>query len=496
MVQRLAAGLRHLGLKKSECVALMSRNDVCYYIFADAVVLAGGIFIGLPFESKVAELEGHLKAADVKWIFAEPRLLEQAHAAFAAVGLLESHVLAFDAAELYSGVEDSFSALLRTEEPSTKEQFDASIGGEQTCFRFLTSGSTGTPKAAEISHACSIARIQQSSKVIPGGDVRQLQVIAMYHATGVLTHVRAVTGRVVAYITAKPDAATTIDYVEKYGITDMILHPRLAEDLAEVVQSGARDKQALRSFRGARIGGSLCRDSTVKALKAVLRDDAHVTISYGSTEAWTLASLVPRMTYVADHVGGQMPDIEVIVVDPETLEEVGVNKEGEICARGPTVFSGYANNPEATKTTFVTRKDGVWFRTGDKGVFSSVHQQLRITGRYKEIFKVGSEEVAPAEVEAELLKHPALTDTTVTSTDGRRKVGDLEVMAYVVSKDDTLSAQDVVDFVASRVSAWKAPTGGVTFCDGIPRTAHGKIDRKALSNASVQERSARYLSVA
>ena len=495
MVQRLAAGLQASGLAKSECVALMSRNDVCYYILADAVILAGGVFIGLPPDSKLVELEGHVKAADVKWIFAEPRLLQQAQSAFTSLGLLESHVFLFDAANPAGGSRQSFSSLLQTEGPSSKEQFDSAHGGDQACFRFLTSGSTGTPKAAEISHACSIARVQQSNKVIPGSDIRQLQIIAMYHATGVLTHVRAVTGHVVAYISAKPEAALSIDYIEKYSVTDMTLHPRFAEDLAEVVRSGARKKEALKSFRRARIGGSLCRNDTVQAFRSVMPDDVVVAVSYGSTEAWTLSGLTGGMTYVPDHVGGRLPGTEVIIVDPETLQEVPADIDGEVFARGPLVFSGYVNNPEANKATFVERKDGVWFRTGDKGHFSSKYHQLRITGRYKEIFKVGSEEVAPSEVEAELLKHPALTDATVTCTDGRRKKGDLEVLAYVVSKDDQLSAQDIVDFVASRVSAWKAPTGGVTFCDRIPRTAYGKIDRKALANEKIQERSAKHLSI-
>lgn len=161
------------------------------------------------------------------------------------------------------------------------------------------------------------------------------------------------------------------------------------------------------------------------------------------------------------------------------------------------MFTGYVNNEEATKKALVKIGAHTWLRTGDRGHWSSSLQQLAITGRYKETFKVGTEEVAPEEVEAELLKRPGISDVALTSTDARPGKGGLEPLAYVVAPDKSISAQEIVDHIADRIASYKAPTGGVVFCDSIPRTSFGKIQRAKLNalmeKVDVEQRSARFL---
>jgi acyl-coenzyme A synthetase/AMP-(fatty) acid ligase len=137
---------------------------------------------------------------------------------------------------------------------------------------------------------------------------------------------------------------------------------------------------------------------------------------------------------------------------------------------------------------------GDWYRTGDKGYFSTSHQQYAITGRYKEIFKVRYEEVSPDEVEAELLKHPGIRDAAVTSTVARDNEKDCECVAYVVA-DLGVQAVEVLRWLEGKVSRHKLPTGGVMFCGEIPRNGLGKVVRGELAGIEVQERSRRYLEV-
>lgn len=120
--------------------------------------------------------------------------------------------------------------------------------------------------------------------------------------------------------------------------------------------------------------------------------------------------------------------------------------------------------------------------------------QLVVTGRFKEIFKVKTQQVAPSEVEDELRKHPLIVDAGVTSTTARDDDADEECIAYVVRREDSgLTAQEVVGFIASRMSLHKAPTGGVIFCESIPRNDGGKVMRKTLAKVAALPGSAKYL---
>ena len=178
------------------------------------------------------------------------------------------------------------------------------------------------------------------------------------------------------------------------------------------------------------------------------------------------------------------------------METISSDTEGEICLRSAQIFRSYCNNQAATDSTFLPSADGAWYRTGDKGYLDPNNGQLSVIGRYKEVFKVRYEEVAPAEVENELLKHPSIKDAAVTSTTARDNDKDSECMAYVVQKKGSrLTAQEVVDYIAASMSSHKAPTGGVVFCEHIPRNVMGKVVRHQLIERLALPGSAKYIDI-
>ena len=119
-----------------------------------------------------------------------------------------------------------------------------------------------------------------------------------------------------------------------------------------------------------------------------------------------------------------------------------------------------------------------------------------MTGRFKEIFKVKYEEVAPVDVEDGLMKHPSIVDAAVTSTPARDNEADHECLAYVVrGRASQVTAQELVDYIASRMAHHKAPTGGVVFCESIPRNAIGKIVRRELGGRQALPGSAKYIDI-
>ena len=152
---------------------------------------------------------------------------------------------------------------------------------------------------------------------------------------------------------------------------------------------------------------------------------------------------------------------------------------GEICVRGPIVTAGYFENPVANAQAFDS--DG-WFKTGDIGYCDEATHKWYIVDRKKELIKVRGFQVSPSELEAVLLSHPRIIDTAVV---GIRFPGSSELpRAYVVQRpgDDgrTLTENEVKQFLLSRLAKYKALEGGVQFIDVIPKSASGKILRRAL----------------
>lgn len=174
------------------------------------------------------------------------------------------------------------------------------------------------------------------------------------------------------------------------------------------------------------------------------------------------------------------------IINPDTLQDVDKDEEGELIVRGPQLFSGYYNNAEDNKSSHLTDATGQWYRTGDKVLFDTAREEYCIVGRYKEIFKAfDGKEVSPEEVEDALKSHRCVTDAAVTARAGRRGDGYFEPMAYVVCSkmdDHETTAQELANHVAKSLSAYKSPTGGVVWCDTIPRTSFGKIARRELDD--------------
>ncbi|KAI4725673.1 hypothetical protein E4T49_06550 [Aureobasidium sp. EXF-10728] len=263
----------------------------------------------------------------------------------------------------------------------------------------------------------------------------------------------------------------------------MTANPRLTDSIAAVIESGIRPKSFLESLRSYACGGSVVTQKNLATLQAVLPEEASIKLAYGSTEAGIV--FAPRPGAKIDHryVGSLIPaTVEVRIVNPDTLQDVTNDEEGELILRGAPVFSGYYNSPESNELSHLIDTTGRWYRTGDKVMFDSAREEYRVTGRYKDIFKVfDGKEVSPEEVEDVLKTHESVIDAAVTARPGRRGDGYFEPVAYVVCSK-AVDQQELANYVASILSAYKSPTGGVVAVDSIPRTGFGKISRRELSH--------------
>jgi fatty-acyl-CoA synthase len=164
--------------------------------------------------------------------------------------------------------------------------------------------------------------------------------------------------------------------------------------------------------------------------------------------------------------------------------ELRISPEGEIQVRGWSVMKGYCGNPEATAKAFT--EDG-WLRTGDLGELTA-DGRLRMVGRLKDVFRVGGENVAPAEVEEVLLGHPAVETAQVVGVPDAR-LGEVPC-AYVTLKSGcTISENELKDWMKNRCANFRVPRylRIVDDFEAIGMTASGKVQKAKLREHALKE---------
>jgi acyl-CoA synthetase (AMP-forming)/AMP-acid ligase II len=200
---------------------------------------------------------------------------------------------------------------------------------------------------------------------------------------------------------------------------------------------------------------------------------ATVVQGNGLTETSANVAINPPAAPRSGTCGKLFPLVEARIVDPERAVDQAPGEAGEIWVRGPHLMKGFCGDAEATKAMLAA--DG-WLRTGDIGFFDT-DGYLHLTDRLKELIKVKTAQVSPTELEALIATHPAVADVAVA---GRvhDQTGEVPV-AYVVRRAP-LEGNELMAWVAARVAPHKK-VRAVEFIDEVPRSAAGKILRRALA---------------
>jgi acyl-CoA synthetase (AMP-forming)/AMP-acid ligase II len=204
-----------------------------------------------------------------------------------------------------------------------------------------------------------------------------------------------------------------------------------------------------------------------------------VVQGYGMTEASPVTHLSPtRDAPLKPGASGRIVcNTEVKLVDVDTGAERGVGEPGELWMRGPQIMKGYLNQPAATAEAI----DGEgWYHTGDVG-YVDADGFFFIVDRTKELIKYKGMQVAPAELEAVLLTHPAVLDCAVIRKDDT-EAGEVPKAFVVLKADDASRAtagEALMAYVAERVAPHKR-IRHVEMIDQIPKSASGKILRRLL----------------
>jgi acyl-CoA synthetase (AMP-forming)/AMP-acid ligase II len=202
--------------------------------------------------------------------------------------------------------------------------------------------------------------------------------------------------------------------------------------------------------------------------------------SYSSSEAGRISMAPPPPA--VNKPGSAGKPVQALAIVDDDGKPVGVGVEGQIWLDNPRVFAGYLDDPEATASTLAT---GGWFRTGDTGYLDE-DGFLFLTGRRNELINRGGDKIAPAEVDAALLMHPAVREAAAFPTCDERFGQDI-VAAVVLEPGQAASPRALRTWLLERLAPHKVPRR-IWFVDGLPRTATGKVQRNVLARRWRDER--------
>ncbi|MBT2304861.1 AMP-binding protein [Variovorax paradoxus] len=352
------------------------------------------------------------------------------------------------------------------------EPFPA-IQPSEPAFMMFTSGTTGNPKAVLLDHA-GLRLCYERTRIMQmtSSDV-QLAYLPQFHvyaiSYSVLMSFMAGATQVLMDVFNGEQA---LRLIEEHRVTMIHGFEAHFADLLSAQDRLHLDIDSLRT--GSFAAGS---ESAIALAERVQRELCETSSSYGLTEVWGGITISPPGSTLSQRCEGSglaQSGIEIRIVDVDTGKVLPPNTIGEIQVRSYARLMGYYKDPAATAAALDA--DG-WFRTGDAGLLRP-DGHLRCLARYKDMLKVGGENVAPAEIEHLLCQIPGVKAAAVV---GQRHERLLEVPAAFVVKDPrcTLSEQDIIDSFRGKIANFKIPAR-VVFVDELPMTSTGKIQKEVL----------------
>jgi len=513
---RLASGLPRADLHKGDHVALLAENGPQWIAACLGLLASGAVAVPLDVQLSDDALKHALHDSGARYVFTSKQLLPRVKKA-AGRSKCEP-ILLGDGADGVRGWQDLQESNVESGQPAVR------VSPDDRAVLFYTSGTTGPPKGVPLTHrnlAFQLNTLVAADLVT--SDDRILLPLPLHHVypftIGLLTPLALGLPIVLPYNLTGPQLMRALREGE---VTTIIGVPRLYRALFAGIQSRAEAAGRLPSilFRGLLMLSVWLRRLHVRVGRLIfgrlhremgphLRDLAsggaaldpdlawkleglgwQVGTGYGLTETSPLLTLdkpgEARIGSVGQPIKGIEVRIDPIADEKEQREAPDKSKkqskDGEVVARGPSVFAGYHNLPDKTKEAFTS--DG-WFRTGDLGYFDR-NGFLFITGRVKTLIVLeGGEKVQPDEVEEIYQASPAIREAGIFERD-RRLVAVIRPNRKVLEEQQEAKGAEVdavrkaLDERSKALASYKRISDFVLTQDPLPRTRLGKIRRQEL----------------
>ncbi len=490
LVDRFAAALQDMGVKKGDRVGVQLPNIPQFVIAFYGALRAGAICVACSPLYKARELEHQLndsgtetlvcmdtlypivqeirdgtKLRDV--ITTSPRdYLPPLLRTLAPLKGIKSHKC--------PGAMD-FLAVMKKYGPNPKP---VAVKPDELALLQYTGGTTGVPKGAMITHRNLIANAAQCEVELPirrGIDIN-VTALPLFHIFGMTCAMNApvLTGTTMLMIPDPRDPKAILSAIGKYKATVFCSVPTM---YVALINRPDIKKYDLSTVRACLSGAAPLPVEVQKKFEQLT--GGRLVEGYGLTESSPVSHVNPLDDPKKNRpgsIGIPVPDTEAKIVDLETgLRDLKTNEVGELVLKGPQVMQGYWNKPDETKITL----KGGWLFTGDIAKMDE-DGYFYIVDRKKDMIDVSGLKVWPREVEEVLYEHPAVNEAAVIGIPDAYR-GET-VKAYVTLKpgyQGKVTEEDIIKFCKEKIANYKAPRL-VEFRESLPKTLVGKILRRTL----------------
>ncbi|MFH1116837.1 MAG: AMP-binding protein [Pseudomonadota bacterium] len=455
-VDSLSAGLASHGVEAGDRVAVLAQNCLEYvYLYAAAAKL-GAILLPINWRLSTDEIQHVLSDGSPKLFFVDSDY--QA----AVTPLLDGGSFSLEC----FGMDEAAGPF--------KPFSDLTTGGSRISYVepndldgwiiMHTAAVQGKARGALLTHRGPLLVADQLVKCFSlTHEDANIVMLPLFHVMGLLMTLTAMIPGGVNVILPRFDADKVLDTIEEEHIT---MFGEFAPILKSILDKASESVRGLSSVRHV-VGLDL--PETIERFQNETNGTFWTVYGQSETSGFVTAGPYSEKPGAA---GRPLPFAEVEIVD-DMGNVVAPGVSGEIVARGPVVFRGYWNLEQETEYTF----RGGWHHTGDMGRLDN-DGYLWFEGRApeKELIKPGGENVYPAEVEKAILEHEAVKETVVIGVPDV-KWGEAVKAVCVLEQGASLSAKDLIDFVAGRIARYKKPQH-VVFVSELPKTGSGAIDRQ------------------
>ena len=454
----LAGALRRAGVTRGDRVAVLARNGLPYLQLLYAASRAEAALVCLNWRLAPDEVQVLLEDCAPRLVFCDRDL----------AGLLPPEVepVVLDDDGLAGWSEPSAAA---------SDTDDADDASDRTAVIMYTTGTSGTPKGVQLTQRNLWFMAEQAAgawAMHPA--MRFLACLPFFHISGLSAVVSSI---VVGARVVIPESLSTRDIwstVEQQGISHTVLVPTVLAGLADDGDLGFRLDSLEVVIYGAAPAGSGLIERCMSLLPS-----ARFSQGYGLTETAAGVSAAPLLRHGdpdphPGSAGSLLPRVECRIVDPDSGEDLGPGRVGEIWVRTPTCTPGYLHQPDATRAALDA--DG-WLRTGDLGELT-VDGFLFIRDRLKDMVISGGENIYSLEVENAVGSHPAVREVAVVGVPHDRW-GETVKAVVTLHPGQTLTLAELTQWLSGRLARYKQPRH-LEVIDAMPLTGSGKILKRAL----------------